>query len=178
MTVHLARPDVPFPPAELPLRAALAVSRAVDPLLPSASRIKWPNDVTFGGRKLAGLLCELRGDALLVGVGVNCGQASFPPELAGAAFSLAQLTGKKPDIAGLASAVLRELARVMTDPKWLDELRDRLDQRGRPVRVASPGSDRAVEGIVEDVGGEGELLLRLADGSLARVGQGEIRRST
>ncbi len=178
MTVLLSRTDVPFPPAELPLRAALAVSRAVDPLLPSASLIKWPNDVMFGGRKLAGVLCEGRAGALLVGVGVNCRQREFPPELAEAACSILQVGGAAPGIADVAGAVLSELHGVLRDPAWLEGLRSRLDQRGRAVVVTAPGSERVVEGVVEDVSGSGGLLLRAADGSLVEVPQGEIRKSS
>jgi biotin-(acetyl-CoA carboxylase) ligase len=105
---------------------------------------------------------------------VNCLQREFPPELAGAACSILQLTGKEAGIAELAGGVLRELRRVLGDTGWLEELRDRLDQRGREVRVTVPGSGRVVQGTVEDVSGSGGLVLRLADGSRAEVSQGEI----
>lgn len=72
----------------LPLAAAVAVCEA----LPAVDcRIKWPNDVQVGGRKLAGVLVEGRpqeGWAVL-GVGVNVGVEEFSGELASTATSLA-----------------------------------------------------------------------------------------
>ncbi len=83
-----------------------------------------------------------------------------------------------PGIADIAGAVLRELHRVMGDPAWLEDLRRRLDQRGLTVGVTAPGSDRVVEGLVEDVGDDGALVLRMADGSLRKVLHGEITKSS
>ena len=54
--------------------------------------IKWPNDVLVGDRKVAGILAEREGDALVVGVGVNVHQDDFPPELAAGANPVATAT--------------------------------------------------------------------------------------
>jgi BirA family biotin operon repressor/biotin-[acetyl-CoA-carboxylase] ligase len=49
-------------------------------------RLKWPNDVLAGWRKLAGILCEgqfvgSRLEAVVIGIGINVCRASYPPEL-------------------------------------------------------------------------------------------------
>src|SRR5918997_6140289 len=70
----------------LPLAAAVAVCEAV----PLDCRIKWPNDVWAGERKLAGILAEARpqeGWAVL-GIGLNVATEEFPPELTDVATSL------------------------------------------------------------------------------------------
>ncbi|MBX9898226.1 MAG: hypothetical protein K2Y17_10070 [Qipengyuania sp.] len=53
------------------LAAGLAVYEAVLPLLtdPAPLRLKWPNDATYAGAKLAGILLERERDALVVGIG-------------------------------------------------------------------------------------------------------------
>src|SRR5207249_8258958 len=51
--------------------ASLAVGVAAAHACGPSSRLKWPNDVLLGGAKLAGILAELRGDRVIVGVGVN-----------------------------------------------------------------------------------------------------------
>jgi BirA family biotin operon repressor/biotin-[acetyl-CoA-carboxylase] ligase len=58
-------------------------------------RLKWPNDLVFGGRKLGGILSEAvtgsaGGDFAVVGAGINVGHGpgDFPPELRDAATSL------------------------------------------------------------------------------------------
>jgi BirA family biotin operon repressor/biotin-[acetyl-CoA-carboxylase] ligase len=75
------------------IRAGLALADGVDALLGRPeTRLKWPNDVLLGDRKLAGILCEGRwqGDVLqwlAVGVGVNVGNA-IPAEVARRAVAL------------------------------------------------------------------------------------------
>ena len=79
----------------LPLVVGLAVVRAVRSFLSAADArtvaLKWPNDVLVGGRKVAGILCERNGDAVIVGIGINVKQRIFPPEIAARAISLAAL---------------------------------------------------------------------------------------
>ena len=76
--VHLEAGD---PAAQsLSLAAGLALIEALDAAVPGkALMLKWPNDLTLGGKKLAGILLERSGDRVAVGFGVNLASA---PELA------------------------------------------------------------------------------------------------
>jgi BirA family biotin operon repressor/biotin-[acetyl-CoA-carboxylase] ligase len=68
----LLRPDVD--PARLPLLTLLVATAAADAVLERTEvdvRVKWPNDLVAGDRKLAGLLAEVAGGAVVVGVGLN-----------------------------------------------------------------------------------------------------------
>ena len=94
--------------------AAVAVCRAVESLCGTDCGIKWCNDVVLHGKKLCGILTESSllpdGSAvwLVVGIGVNVGQASFPPDIADMATSLAlQELDVSPD--ALADAILAQL---------------------------------------------------------------------
>lgn len=110
--------------ATLPLVVGLAVVQAVRGLLPasvaSTVLLKWPNDVLIGGRKVAGILCERNGDAVIVGIGINVKQRVFPPELADKAISLESVPlpspGPVPNSAGsvprVRDAVLDALGRL------------------------------------------------------------------
>jgi BirA family biotin operon repressor/biotin-[acetyl-CoA-carboxylase] ligase len=69
----LLRP-VAAPPASrgwVPLLTGLAVASALRTVAQVDARLKWPNDVLVHGAKLAGILAEQAGDAIVVGVGVN-----------------------------------------------------------------------------------------------------------
>ena len=69
----LVRPAA-VPPARrgwLPLLAGVAVASAVTAVTGVQTRLKWPNDVLAGPAKLAGILAEAAGDAVVVGVGLN-----------------------------------------------------------------------------------------------------------
>ena len=99
----------------LPLVAGLAVAEGLSPFVAKglSPRLKWPNDVLVGGRKLSGILCERQGDLVVVGVGVNVGQRDFPSELAGRATSLAILgVGEAPTCSSVRDGILSKLAEL------------------------------------------------------------------
>jgi BirA family transcriptional regulator, biotin operon repressor / biotin---[acetyl-CoA-carboxylase] ligase len=94
----------PAPAASLvPLAIGVAVREAAAPDAPEV-RLKWPNDLCWKGRKVAGVLCE--GPAgvagphfILSGIGFNVGHApeDFPPELAARSASLRMAAGRPVD---------------------------------------------------------------------------------
>ena len=65
------------------MAAAVALAGAVDRVAGVPAMLKWPNDLVVGDRKLAGLLAERDGDALVVGAGCNVNWERFPDDLAG-----------------------------------------------------------------------------------------------
>ena len=175
VTIILRAADVAFPVAELPLRAGVAAALGVEEAGGIAVQIKWPNDLVFGGRKLAGLLCMASGGVMLVGLGVNLLQQRFPEDLAMPAVSLVQACGRRVEPRALLPAVLSSLARVAADASWREALIERLYARGRTVTVDLIGSARSMEGVLRTVDERGRLILGMPDGSLRAVEQGEIR---
>jgi len=167
----------------LPLVAGLALARALDRLGVS-TRLKWPNDVLWEGRKLAGLLCELRKladgeDAVVIGAGVNVGhrEADLPPELRESATSLA-LAGCMTDRESVAAEFLDQL-----EPLW-DEVEEGGRERvlgawkehaggwGERVTVRTPTG--ALSGIARDLDPSGALVLERDDGRLVQVWAGDV----
>ena len=84
-TLVRVRPEDP-PAPTLALVAAVALHEVIEIYAP-AVQIKWPNDLLFDGAKLAGILLEREGDAVIVGFGVNL--AGHPDSLDRPATSLA-----------------------------------------------------------------------------------------
>jgi BirA family transcriptional regulator, biotin operon repressor / biotin---[acetyl-CoA-carboxylase] ligase len=77
----LLRPE-PVPPAGrgwLPLLAGLALASAVPSVTAVPVTLKWPNDLMAGPAKLAGILAEAAGDAVVIGIGLNV--STEPSEL-------------------------------------------------------------------------------------------------
>ena len=112
--------------ATLPLVIGLAVARAVSAAWQDEAscqvRLKWPNDVLANGRKLAGILCERQGDRVIAGIGVNVGQTTFDPEIAGKATSLLVLIGSSgvcPPVDEVREAVLDQIGALYE--LWLRE---------------------------------------------------------
>ena len=90
------------PAALLTLAAGVAIAEAVRGLTGLPAKIKWPNDVVVGRRKLAGILAEaaMQGGALqhiVLGFGVNLRSAAYPPELTARTTSIEAETNRPAD---------------------------------------------------------------------------------
>jgi BirA family biotin operon repressor/biotin-[acetyl-CoA-carboxylase] ligase len=96
----------------LSLMAAVAVARALGRVAGLSARLKWPNDVLVGGRKVAGIILESRltgQGVVIIGVGINLAQERFPPDLEGRATSVRQASGQLIEPERLLRAVLDEI---------------------------------------------------------------------
>lgn len=100
----------------LSLITGLSAHYAIDSVLGAPPDLRWPNDIMLGNRKLGGILTEMAGDSthvrhVIVGVGLNINQASFPPEIADIATSLRIETGRDWPRTQIAAALLKSLDR-------------------------------------------------------------------
>jgi BirA family biotin operon repressor/biotin-[acetyl-CoA-carboxylase] ligase len=141
------------------MAAGVALTRAVAQVADVAAELKWPNDLVVGDRKLAGLLAEREGDALVVGAGANVNWESFPPDLAASATACNLEAGRTVDGDALLLAYLADLERGLADPAAvLDSYRVRLATLGRRVRVELPGGV-SLEGAATAVADDGALVV-------------------
>ena len=155
------------PPPSLALVAAVALHEAVARHTGRA-QIKWPNDIIVNRAKLAGILLERQGDAVVIGFGVNL--AHHPEDLDRPAASLgARVTPE---------ALLRRL--TASFEAWLDRWRT---EGLAPVRAAwlaaahpvgTPLSSGGTEGTFDGLDETGALRLRLADGAIRVVHAGDV----
>jgi BirA family biotin operon repressor/biotin-[acetyl-CoA-carboxylase] ligase len=183
----ILRPAIAAPRAPLlTFMAAVAVADALNEVTGLRARIKWPNDVLVGNRKIAGVLGEMRGShpevrELVVGMGINVNQTEtdFPAGLASIATSVRIERGAPQDRAILLASVLegfeRRYARLLRDgPATLLREWDALSSMppGTPIAVGGPAGrlDGEFAGIDED----GSLVVRARDGALHRLPFGEI----
>ena len=141
----------PAPPL-VTLAAGVAAAEACEAVAGVTVALKWPNDVLAPAGKVGGILCELVGDAAVVGLGLNLHWA--PP---GAA-----CLGPGAD----RDAVLAAFLAGLDDPgDVLARYRARCSTVGRRVRVELP--DGRVEGVAEAVDDGGRLVV---DGRKMNVG--------
>jgi BirA family biotin operon repressor/biotin-[acetyl-CoA-carboxylase] ligase len=155
------------PPRMLPLAAGVAVAEVVG----AEARLKWPNDVHVGGRKVAGILVDGRPQErwAVLGVGVNVALRAedFPPELKGSAATL----GLEPDaIEPTLAKLLAALERWLNAPaaQVLEAVRARDALYGLAVRWADG------EGRADGIDPEGRLLVQTALGRRVALDAGEI----
>jgi BirA family transcriptional regulator, biotin operon repressor / biotin---[acetyl-CoA-carboxylase] ligase len=181
-----------LPPAEilvLSLAVGLAVQTAmeeVDPRLSSSLDLKWPNDVLIGGKKVCGILTEMNAEPtrvryLVVGIGINVDQTSFPSELEPLATSLRLASSSEWSRVELTAALLkslhREYAALTTQPGARDSILKRFAQhsswvQGKEVRIEE--NSAPLEGITAGLDERGFLRVRTASG-IQTVLSGTVR---
>jgi BirA family biotin operon repressor/biotin-[acetyl-CoA-carboxylase] ligase len=116
----LLRPEISLVSSpRLTAWAAEGVSDAIQNEFSLTPAIKLPNDVQIDGRKVAGVLVEMRAQTkarhlAIVGIGVNVNQSpeDFPKDLQGRPISLAMALGRQVDRTRFAIALLRNLDRT------------------------------------------------------------------
>lgn len=175
--VRFGDPD----PASLALVAGLALWEAVSAVpakagtagFPAGPMLKWPNDLKIGTAKLAGILLERVGEAVVVGIGVNLVTAPALPDRETVA-----LGGVDRDVfaAELARAFDLEIERwrnfgmAPIVRRWLTVAHP----LGTPLMVGEPG-EPPLSGTFAGLTESGALQLRLADGSTRVIHAGEVR---
>jgi BirA family biotin operon repressor/biotin-[acetyl-CoA-carboxylase] ligase len=178
-----------LPPSDvlvLSLAAGLAVQSAIQGIDPHVmADLKWPNDVLITGKKFCGILTEMSAEAtrvrhIVVGIGINVNQNSFPAELSQTATSLRLATGAEWSRVELCAALLksldREYQRLLETRDAQAEILRRFEARsssarGRQVRVEENGG---FEGMTEGLDSRGFLQVRTRQG-LRTVYSGTVR---
>ena len=145
------------------------------------ARIKWPNDIVCGGKKLAGILLEAASDPdrleyVVIGVGLNVLPGSVPPELTGQAACVADFVPppKRRQILADYLLALEESLDKLQRSGWgalSGTYRELCVTLGASVQVS--GSETFL-GTAEGMDDEGALLVRCDDGSLRRVMAGDV----
>jgi BirA family transcriptional regulator, biotin operon repressor / biotin---[acetyl-CoA-carboxylase] ligase len=183
LTVTFAMPiEEHLAPYQLPLVAGLAVRHAAAELSGDhAIGLKWPNDVVYEGRKLAGLLCERvhRVDLIGVGLNLNLDPLHAPARLRGRLTSLYAITFRHTDPTDALIVLARHLHRTLgrRNEHPFAALLKEYDRHhalvGRQVRVVGASGERTISGQCDGLDDMGRLLLR--DGQqLHRVIAGHV----
>ncbi len=187
----LLRPDIaPGNASMLTLVMGLSVAEAIREATGLMAWIKWPNDIileesgTDIGRKVCGILTELSTEIeainyVVIGVGINVNQTSFPAELADTATSLKLELGKGLRRSELIAAVLEKFEanyKVFLQTDDLSGLMDAYNRllinRDRDVRILEPKG--AYEAHAEGINSRGELKVTTAGGEEKCIYAGEV----
>ena len=169
----------------VPLLVGVAVVAAVRELTDIGARLKWPNDVLIGERKLAGILAEQdggAGDAIVVGIGLNVLGAERDLEVPGATSLQAQGVAQI-DRTILLAAILRQAGYWYL--RWTgtggdadggglhSEYLGLSATVGQRVRIDLPGG-RALAGTAVGIDGTGRLLVEAGRAAPVAVSAGDV----
>lgn len=182
----ILRPKIPPQQAPLiTLMAAVATAEAIEKSSGLRPSIKWPNDILLGGRKMAGLLNEIKSetdqiDFVILGIGINLNmdQKMFPKGIRPLATSLKRESGRSISRAELLSALLQKLEEWYSvflkedGSVILNAWRRRAQIKGKRVRVTSFGE--TLSGTAVDIDSEGALIIETKNGERKRVVAGDV----
>lgn len=179
----LLRPDVPAARRGwLPLLTGVALAESVREVTGVLASVKWPNDLLArDGRKLAGILAQSAGGAVVVGVGLNV--STTAAELPDTGTSLSVVTGATVDRGPVLLAFLRAVERryrgwvgAMGDPVVSGLARDYLawsSTIGSTVEVTLPDGS-ALTGTARAIDWDGRLVVDGPEGTV-ELASGDVR---
>jgi len=163
----ILRPDLALEDtAKLSLITALAVCEAIVRVTGLDARIKWPNDIVCGGRKVCGMLLEMdvedgRLASVVAGVGINVHQTQFPPEIAHTASSLDLLSGRRIEQKALIESFLAAFEEAMAlsldDARFMQAYRARSATLSQRVQVIA--ANETYTGTAVDLTDGGALVV-------------------
>jgi BirA family biotin operon repressor/biotin-[acetyl-CoA-carboxylase] ligase len=158
----------------IPLLAGVAASDAVQRRTNVEARLKWPNDVLVGSRKLAGILTEAEvPDFIIVGLGLNVMQPAFDEDRAETATSIAIEGGTRLDRPDLLAETLQLFREALGDPaKALTRYRELCVTLGQSVRVQRATGD-PVSGYARAIDDTGALVIETSAGDV-RIASGDV----
>jgi len=145
-------------------------------------KLKWPNDIYLAAQKIAGILIEsnLEGDIIkevIVGVGCNTNQNSFPDELNKKAGSLFLYKEESVDNQELLFNILVEFDRLYSNfiidgVDYLETWKEELGIIGQKIIVESDTG--IIEGQVAGIDGQGNLILKQENRNRQVVSSGDV----
>lgn len=180
-SVILRPPFAPSVSGSMSLVAAISTAEAIGEVLSFRPEIKWPNDIFFKGRKLGGILIEMKAqsdliDFLILGIGIN---AKTPlrkvPENA---LTLEQVAKNRFTKVQLFRSLLRHLDKDYILFKaagfepFLERSREFSCTVGKDVLIKRGGF--GTEGYAEGIDTDGALILRTDGGKKERFVSGDV----
>jgi BirA family biotin operon repressor/biotin-[acetyl-CoA-carboxylase] ligase len=174
----------PADAARITMTAGVAVVEAISVFCPESVRLKWPNDVFMRGKKVCGILTEMKTtgkavEVVVVGIGLNVNSTclDFDPEYRNTATSLREETGRilhREEVAFYLCESIEKWYQIFlrggfapVREKWLASS----EMMGSRVRVLF--QREVQEGVVAGIDLDGALLLEDKMGAIRRIIAGD-----
>ena len=182
----ILRPKIlPNEAPKFTLMAAVAVANAMI-RFDLKPQIKWPNDILFDGRKIAGILTEMSAEIskinyIVVGIGinVNINRDEFPDDLKTIAASISEMCGHTISRIDFFKAVLEEFDKIYVSitkngfEEMFNQWRKYNITIGKKIRVLPAGSLNEFMAVAKDIDKDGALIVQTQNG-LEKVYAGDV----
>ncbi len=179
---HMTPNEIP----KITLVAAVAAARAIRDFTGLDAKIKWPNDILINGKKVCGILTEMKAeqdriDFIILGIGINVNTKA--KDLPRGASSLREelcIFGESDNISrvGLAKKMLEmmeeyyNLLKNKGSGSIIEEWRELSAMLGSRVRISL--RDRTFDAQAHNIDPDGALVVRLDSGILEKISSGDV----
>lgn len=183
MSVVLRPVMTPSEAPQLTLVTGISVCEAIREITDLPAYIKWPNDIVINGRKVVGILTEMSAEVerikyVVVGIGVNLNQTSFPEEISDKATSIFLECEKKYRRKTMICGIMKRLKEnyALFCESGFPALREKyisfcinMDKNVNAIK-----NNKVLAGKVSDINDRGELILTTQDGKIVTIDSGEV----
>ncbi len=101
--------------SQITLPIALSIVEAIKEICDICPKIKWPNDIIINGKKIVGILTELKNNHVIIGIGINVNNSLFSKDIASTATSIYKETGKNYDFSTLIQSIFKRFQSYYDD---------------------------------------------------------------
>ncbi len=162
------------------LATGVAVAQAIEKSVGVRPGLKWVNDLTLSGKKLGGILAEMPGQALIIGIGINVRleESELPPELKDKVEWLERAMGRPidPNLIVLELAhkleAAYELLKEGQTKKIISLWKDYSITLGQLIEATS--NNQSIKGRAVDIADSGALIVEDESGERTEIVAGEI----
>lgn len=179
---HMTPNEIP----KITLVAAVAAARAIRDFTGLDAKIKWPNDILINGKKVCGILTEMKAeqdriDFIILGIGINVNtKAKDLPRGASSLREELRISGESDNISrvGLAKKMLEmmeeyyNLLKNKGSGSIIEEWRELSAMLGSRVRISL--RDRTFDAQAHNIDPDGALVVRLDSGILEKISSGDV----
>lgn len=162
------------------LALGLGVQEAVAQATQLAPDLRWPNDVLLNGKKCAGILAQVEGEAIVAGIGINVRQAMFPAAISEVATSL-RIEGaadlRREDLLIALVEAVERCCKILTEqgPRAIFEMFTRSSTYASGRRVRVDLKEQIIEGVTCGLDESGFLIVREDNGKETTILAGGVR---
>lgn len=165
----------------LSLMAGVATASSIQQQAEVEVKLKWPNDILLNGKKLAGILCECIATtppSIIVGIGINLKQSTFPTELQGLATSIKLETGNIINRTDLVLSLIHNIDKEYEEflqakrTHLVEKWTEKTDMFGKTITVFKKGN--SLTGTAKRLDQIGRLILQTSDGKQHTLDSGEV----
>ncbi len=171
-----------FSGARLTAYVAVMVAEAIEELSGISVDIKWVNDIYYGGKKLAGILCEgiINADtsclaASVIGIGINVLKTDFPKEISDIAVSLEEASGEKISRSRLVAAITEKILKrlpTLSEKELIEKYKSKSNLLGKTLEVLRQDGSFFAKAV--DINEKAELIVVKASGERIALNSGEV----